>query len=163
MCQGSHHSVNLLLQTSLSSTRFKLCLKKKKKIQNWWESFNDWGESSRKNFTCLASLFPQWMTTTSVWYPLETVNMCWLEPVSCHLQSLLFCCLRATQSGKTFLDIKAMSVHCGRRGACWLRTVIILLMTVKKRERSQVAVLCQVSTGFLWGWPIYAFCVCTPW
>lgn len=88
------------------------------------------------------------MTKTSAWSPLETLNTCWL----------LFCCLRAAQSVKTLSDIKAMSVHCGRRGACWLRTVIILW------ECSRVvAVLCQASACVLWGQPIHPFCVCTPW
>lgn len=67
------------------------------------------GKTKRNNFACLASLFSQGVTEPAVWYPLETLHMCWLEPVPCHLQSLLLLCLRATQSMETLSDIEAQS------------------------------------------------------
>lgn len=67
------------------------------------------GKTKRNNFACLASLFSQGVTEPAVWYPLKTLHMCWLEPVPCHLQSLLLLCLRATQSMETLSDIEAQS------------------------------------------------------
>lgn len=80
---------------------------------------------------------------------------------SCHSWSLLFCCSRATQSVKTFLDIKAVSVHSGRRELL-METCHRPLADRVKSERSGVAVLCQAAASPLGPTRRYLLCPYAP-